>query len=782
MSRILGRAVVVLVLSWIAEPSLRAEPPTIGEVSPFGVKRGESAEVNLTGANLAGNPRLIAPFPFQLEPTPPEKSNAGAWVFKVNVPATVAVGVYPIRVQTDDGISNPFLFAVGQLPQVAEKEENSTFETAQAVPAPPLVIEGRAAANDVDYFKFTGKKGQKIVVDAQCARLGSGVDPSIRLTTASASRRFIASADDSPGLLTDARLVAELPEDTDYVVEISDSRYLGGGRPVYRLTIGVVPIAEEIYPLGGRAGETVGFELRGGTLNDLAIAADRVSPLGNAWIHWPKVASPTPGAAGATDVESLRPILVSRYPEIRESTNPADGPPKGVAPVVFNGRIDPPGDEDRFTVAVTPGQKVRIKVEASQHGSKLDGVLQVLNPKGAAIGNADDTTTPGPMKNGVVQNIVEPDPSLTLAVPGDVNEVTLVLHDLEKRGGIGFPYRILVEPVAPDFDVHLNDAQASIPKGGTAVVGVTLTRREFDGPITLSVLDPPAGLTFRPGTIAAGQVVGALSLSATADAAFPLSTLKLVGVGQGPSGPIQKLAVHRTTFASQEFLPTNVLDEDGLTSATAQPTLATLDAPAGPLEVAHGQSVSIPIKVVRAKDANAALAIASLALPPGLTAPAATIAEKAGEGTATVAAAPEAALGAMTVALTAKGKFAPGERTLAIPAVTLNVVRPIELTLAAPAVELAPGATVEVKGKVVRKGSFKDPVVIRLDGLPAGLKADPATVAPGASDFVVKVTAAADAKPAEAAAKVAAVFQIDKKDYAFPPSALAAKIVAPKPK
>lgn len=778
MSRIIGRALVALLLGWAAEPSLWAEPPTIGDASPFGVKRGEPVEVSLTGANLAGNPRLVAPFPFQVEALPPEKSSAGAWTFRLNTPATVAVGVYPIRVQTDDGISNPFLFAIGQLPQVAEKEDNNTFETAQALPAIPLVVEGKAAGNDVDYYKFAGKKGQKIIVDAQCARLGSGVDPSIRLTTAAASRRFIASADDTPGLLTDARLMVELPEDTDYVVEISDSRYQGGGRPVYRLVIGPAPFAEETYPLGGRAGEVVGFEFRGGTLTDAAIAADRLAPLGKSWIHWPKIAAP----GLAMDLESLHPMVVSQLPEIREPADPAASPSKGAVPVVFNGRIDPPGDEDRFTVAVAPGKKVKIQVEASRHGSKLDGVLQVLNPKGAAIGNADDTTI-ATTRNGQPQNIIEPDPSLILAVPADVSEITLVLHDLEKRGGIGFPYRIVVEdPDAPGFDVALNDAQASVPKGGTVVLGVTLNRREFNAPVTLSVLDPPAGLSFRPGTIAEGQTVGALSLSASPDAAFPLSTLKVVGTAQGPNGPIQKLASHRTTFSTQEFLPTNVLEEDGLAAATAGPSIVALDAPAGPIEAVHGQNVTVPIKAVRTQDANAELAIASLALPAGITVPASKIAEKAAEGTATIAVAPEAPLGASTVALTAKGKFAPGERTIGVPVVTLNVVRPIELTLAAPTVELAPGASAEVKGKVVRKGDFKEPVVVKLDGLPAGLTAEPATVAPEASDFVVKVSAAADAKPAEAAAKVTAAFQVAKKDYAFPPAALAAKIVAPKPK
>ncbi len=773
MSRTIGLVVLALSLGWTGTPALRAEPPQIADSAPFGLMRGVAAEVSLTGANLAGNPRLIAPFAFQVEPTPPERSTAAAWVFKLNVPATVPVGVYPIRVQTDDGISNPFLFAVGQLPQVAEVEENSTFETAQALAAVPVVVEGRTAGNDVDFYRFAGKKGQTIVIDAQCARLGSGVDPSIRLTMAGASRRFIASADDSPGLLTDARLTAELPEDGDYVVEISDSRYAGGGRPVYRLTIGPVPMAQEVYPLGGRAGETVGFELRGGSLTDTQIAVAQITPLGTTFLHWPQFAS------GASEVESLRPLLVSNLPELRESTDPAGAPPKAVAPVVFNGRIEAPGDEDRFILAVTPGQKLHIKVEASTHGSALDGVLQVLNNKGAEIAKGDDTVTPIP---GGTTKITDVDPSVTLDVPAEVTEITLVLRDLEKRGGIGYPYRIAVEPVVPGFALSLNDAQASVPRGGSSVVGVTVVRQGYDGPITLSVLDPPPGLTFRPGTIAAGQLVGALSLSAAADAAYPAGSLKVVGVGQGPSGPIQEQAVNRIIFAQQAFLPTNTLTQQGLASAPAQPTVATLDAQAEPLEVAHGQTVSIPIKVARTEGADAALTLATLPLPPGLTAPAATIAEKAPEGAATITAAAEAALGTMTVGLTAKGKFGEVERTIAIPAVTLNVVRPIDLTLEQPAIEIAPGATVEVKGKIVRKGSFKDPVAVRIDGLPAGLKAEPATVAPEASDFVVKIVAEPTAAPAEAAGSVVAAFQIDKKDYAFPPVALTAKIVAAQPK
>ena len=155
-----------------------AAPPQIGNLAPLGVRRGVSGEVTISGSNLTGNPRLIAPFRFQVElPPATAKSDPANWKIKLTVAADVAVGVYQIRVQTDDGISNPFLLAVGQLPQVAEKEENSTFEAAQAIPDPPLVIEGQVAANDVDFFRFHAKKGQVIVVDAQWCALARGSTP-----------------------------------------------------------------------------------------------------------------------------------------------------------------------------------------------------------------------------------------------------------------------------------------------------------------------------------------------------------------------------------------------------------------------------------------------------------------------------------------------------------------------------------------------------------------------------------------------------------------------------
>lgn len=782
MNRSLAGLAALLSLSLSA--TTWAAPPQIKETTPFGVQRGVVTEVTISGANLAGHPTLIAPFALEeAAPVDGEAGGAGTWKLKMSVAPETAVGVYPIRVRTDEGLSNPFLFSVGQLPQVAEKEDNNAFEAAQQIPS-LAVVEGQAAGNDVDFFRFAGKKGQRIVVDAQCSRIGSGVDPSIRLTTA--SRTYVASADDSPGLITDARLTAVLPEDTDYVIEISDSRYQGGARPVYRLVVGPVPMADEIFPIGGRAGETVGFELRGGTLPGRRIAAATIEPAPGRLVFPPRITNQMLGLAApgepVLDVESLFPLEVADMPEIREPADPAAPPIRAAAPVVLNGRIDPAGDEDRFTLAVTPGQALRIEVNAASVGSALDGVLRVLNAKDSQLATADDTTTaiPGVKVANRPVNSISPDPSLNFTVPSGTTEITLALRDLESRGGTGFPYRISVTPVTPTFELALAQSEVSVPRGGAALVGVTVTRKGYNGPIALTVPNPPAGLSVRGGTIADGQAVGVLSLSAAGDAQFEVGQVDVVGQGQGPAGPITASASSSIVFAKQGTLPTNTVVQQGVAIATTPAPPVYLEAPEAPVEVVHGFGAPISIKLARAKDAEGVLNVTALQLPPGLAVPAAKIEAKAEQASVTVNAAVETALGSMTIGLQAKGKVAGAEQTLAVPAVHLNVVRPAVLEVAAPKLEVKPGQTVELKGKVVRKGPFKEAVTVKVVGLPAGLKAEPVKLDGDKAEFQVPIVADAKAAAAEAKANVSIAFQINKKDYATPAVPLDVKVLPAK--
>jgi hypothetical protein len=474
----------------------------------------------------------------------------------------------------------------------------------------------------------------------------------------------------------------------------------------------------------------------------------------------------------------MHPLVTGTIPELREPGDPSAAPLRAVAPIVFNGRIEPPGDEDRFVLAVTAGDRLHIEMEASKYGSALDGVLQVQGTKGSVIASADDTMVEVPGQTAGQGVYALPDPALDLTVPGGTTEVILVVRDLEGRGGAGFPYRIVVTPIVPGFDLQANELQIGIPSGGTAALGVTTTRKAYNGPIIVTVADPPTGLTVRPGTIAPGQDVGALSISAAPTAAFSARPLKLVGRAQGPEGPIEVEAIRELVFAKQSTLPTSTLIQRGVAAAPALPTAVTFEAPSEPIEIAHGFGGMIPIKAVRAKGGDAAVQITTLPLPPGLAVPAASLAGNQAQAKVTVNTTLEASPGVMTIALQAKGKFAGGEQTIAIPAVTLKLVRPAELVLSTPAVEIRPGTTTELKGKVERKGPFNEPVTVRLNGLPAGLKAEAIVVPPGAAGFVMKIVADAKAAAGSTTTQLVSAYQVAKKDYPTSPLALPVKVLA----
>ncbi|WP_169977956.1 hypothetical protein [Tautonia rosea] len=765
-----------LAIGLVTSPA-SADAPSITDIAPAGLQRGVATLVTITGGNLQGNPQLVAPFETEVVAAPEgQASDAANWRLRLTVPADLAVGAYPIRVRTDDGISNPFLISVGQLPQVAEQEPNNAVDQAQAV-ALPTVVDGKADGNDVDIFRFPGRKGDRIVVDARAARIGSGLDPTVRLTTASG--RYVASDDDSPGLLTDARLVVELPEDGDYLVELSDSQYRGANRPSYRLVIGAVPVADELFPLGGRLGETVGLELRGGTLSEPVITAVSLDRAEGVEHFRPRISATTVGLDGPFDVELPAPLVVGRLPELREPSNPEAAPMRVAPPVAINGRLELEGDEDRYVAVVRPGTKYRARVEAALLGSAIDGVLRILGPDGNQIAQGDDTKielTGKGQPNAPSMN--SPDPSAEFDVPEGVTEVTLVVRDLSSRGGIGHPYRLVVEPVEPKFEVELRVAQVSVPRGGAANVPVNVVRQGFDGPVTLAISNVPEGLTVRSGTVPAGQSNGVISLLAGAEADIPAVSLRVVGTAEGPNGPVEVPADSMVTFASLGGFPTNVQPQQGLAVAHALPTPITIESPTDPIEIARGFGAEVPLTLARNEGANAALEVEALPGPTGITAPKATLAEGATSGTVAVTAAPDAPIGPAMITFTAKGKVADVDRTFAVPAVTVTVVPPGDLSLAAPAVEIKAGESVEVTGTLTRKAPFTQEVTLSLADLPAGVTAEPVTIAGDATAFTLKLSAAADAAAGMGNARASAAFKVGDADAPPLTAPLAVTVVA----
>jgi len=752
-----------------------ADPPAIQDLRPAGVQRGEPTRLEIRGEALGANPRLIAPFRFEVE-AESASEDAARWRLELTAASETPVGVYPIRVRTDHGISNPFLLAVGQLTQVDDEENNNTIEKAQVIPS-PCVVDGRCEGNDVDVFRFPGRAGERVVVDARCARIGSGLDPTLRLTTASG--RFVASDDDTTGLRTDARLVVELPEDGDYLVELSDTQYRGGNRPAYRLVVGPVPLAAEVDPLGGSVGQTVGLELRGGTLGDLEIAAARLDAGWETDRLFPRLPARALGgrfADSVHDIELPHPLVVSARPEFREPRSSAADPLRLVPPVVINGRLSEQSETDRYELVVEPGRQYRVEVEASRIGSGLDGVLRVRRSDGSVIERGDDTTVEIQNKGrgDDALRIDTTDPALNFQTPEDVSVVGIELRDLSHRGGVGFPYRIRVEPLEPALEVELLATEANVPRGGTRNLPINVVRTGLDGPITLRAVGLPDGLSAMEGSVPRGRSNGVVSLRADADHEFDIGHIQIYAMdGENLLATGERAVV----FASVSGVPTHVRPQRGVVVAAAPPLPLSIEPKVGskPVELVHGFATAVPLELRRSEGASGKLMIEPLPLPDGFAVEPVEIAADASSATLTVAASREAPLGPASVAFRAKGTVGGGrDVAIDIPLVTFEVVRPVALELGADTLALEAGSTAELQGILIRRGPFDGQATLTLEGLPKGLAAEPITLPGDQSRFTIPITAQPDAPEATATTRVSAAFQLDGGDD--PPSTASVEI------
>ena len=271
-------------------------------------------------------------------------------------PRTIAVGVYPIRVETPDGISNIQLLAVGTFPEYIEDESrpgalpnsNDTIETAQALPPAPLTLNGDACEGpERDVFRVQAKSGEKQVFEVEARRCGSAIDPVLEILDASG--KTLARSEDAPLLGLDARVAVTFPRDGYYYVVVHDARYSTQTANFYRLKIGSYAYPQEMFPLGGRRGEVrAGFARRPENHGRFAQGGQERPPGFRESSRQPGAAHPFRGGG-------------------RPGGDAAVAMPSRV-PVTINGRLAKPGAVDRYKVRVSPGEPLVFRIQALRTG------------------------------------------------------------------------------------------------------------------------------------------------------------------------------------------------------------------------------------------------------------------------------------------------------------------------------------------------------------------------------------------------------------------------------
>ena len=504
--------------------------PKITSLSPDWIQRGATLDVKFAGEGLnsvtgfvfSGEAGLSASVVAEMAPPPAitvesssksiavatvgEKDRSQSLRARITATANAPLGVREVRAFGPNGISAPLNITVGAVPEIAEVEPNNTIEQAQAIAVPSAVAGVIQGSTEIDSFKFAAKKGDQFVLEVMAQRTGSPLDSSLAILDSKG--RELARDEDARGF--DSLVQFTAPEDGDYIAQLRDFQYRGGGDYKYRLFVGVLPFVDYIFPLGGQRGKPVEITVMGRNMQGaerVTLDIDAGSPLGRQEIRLN-----TPRGLSNPIQFDVRDLPEFTEKEPNEGTNFNTV----TVPVVINGRIGGPKDSDRFTFKAAVDGKLMAEVEARRFGSQLDALLAVFAGESLIARNDDAAGS---------------DARIEFDAKKDT-EYTVTITDLTGRGEGNMAYRLAVRPPSAAAGASLvakffPDA-VRVNRNGRTRVRCEIVRAGFDGPVRVAAHDLPDGVSAEPLVIPAGRNDGDLLISATPDAAMGSAPLRLV--------------------------------------------------------------------------------------------------------------------------------------------------------------------------------------------------------------------------------------------------------------
>ena len=178
------------VAAFSLEASAQLPQTRITSVFPPGGQQGASIDVAVGGGtDLDELDQMVFSHPgITAAQKKDANGNPVGNTFTVSVAADVASGLYDVRVKGLFGISNPRMFRVDTLPEIAEVEPNNAI--AQATPVTiESVVNGRAnGGTDVDFFRISVAAGQTLVIRSEAARIDSPMQPILQLFSSTGRR------------------------------------------------------------------------------------------------------------------------------------------------------------------------------------------------------------------------------------------------------------------------------------------------------------------------------------------------------------------------------------------------------------------------------------------------------------------------------------------------------------------------------------------------------------------------------------------------------------------
>ncbi len=647
--------------------------PQLKSVYPCGAKQGTSVEVELAGGNLDETTKLYFSNPAitAVLISDPAKPPAR---FKVTVPANVPVGDYDVRSIGKLGISNPRAFAVGDLTEVNETEPNNAREQANRVPM-NCVINGRISPNeDIDWFVFPAKRGQRVLIESLAWRLDSRLDGALTLYNA-AGKELAASQDENiRDQKRDPFIDFDVGEDGDYYLRFTDFMYNGSAENFYRLRVSTEPYVDFITPTGAKPGTTAeitfyGRNLPGGEKTEVIVNGRPLEKVVRQ-IDVPKEPEVVTGlrfnellrpsasrldgievrVTGSTGTSNARLLVFSDGPELLQQ-RPNETVAKGQkipVPCAVTGAFNAPKDSGNYTFTAKKGEKFLIDVSSERINSPADPDLEIYEqdgkPEGKLINSFQDTNENiGQLRFPTnTRDIVYP-----WTAPKDA-DFTLHLEHVysQVQGGAQYQYRLEIKrDPAPDFrlvctpahDIHIDSP--CVYQGGRQRLDILVWRmNEHNEPIQVEARNLPPGVTAEPIIIGPGMKWGTLVVTAAADAPIGEGEIKIVATSLSGPQKVEREARGGTIVWDTTNTPAICRLTKSITLGVRETTPFSVTASTKDTTIKPGDPIHVTVTATRRADMPSAIQLNGNGydLPPGLTIPTTTINPGQAEVTLTV--------------------------------------------------------------------------------------------------------------------------------------------------
>ncbi len=640
----------------LASPRIaQAQMPNarLASVFPAGAQSGATTEITVSGVDLDepamlrfSDGRVLA----AAIPDSPRK-------FRVTVPPNMPAALVDVRFIGRFGVSNPRTFSIDDVPGHGLPGTNLSAAVAADLPL-ETAIYNRAPAGNTHWYRLSLAADERVIVRIASSELDSRMEPV--LVFHDSNRHELDRS--VRGFLDATPRVAGA-----YFIEVHDRTFRGGEEFPYRLLATRGSYLDFAHPSVLRMGHTNRVTLFGRNLSGsqpsgiLAtdgralekLETEIVVPAENPPSAWPLEFIRRPaGVAIANEVFTWRlissnkssnpirfslstqPVVVAPFAAGTAASHP--GVKVVTLPVEFASMFPKRGEVSGVQFEARAGTNLWFEVFADRLGLPCDpfAVLQRQSTNSAGALEWMDVREFNDQEinaGGSEFNTATRDPAGRCELKED-GSYRLLIRDLlnSSRNSPRHSYRLSVRPESPDFrlvalaqpppkanndDRIVHVVSPMLRPGQTLPVRVFALRRDgFLGPINLSALDLPPGVTASPGRIAAGQNSGVVLLTATEDA-HGIGVISIVGTATFGTNQLR----HAVVLAGATW-PVPDFNNESVPSRGAREFLFAVHtngaAPVSlepvsiePIRATAGTKLSVPMNVIRRGEFSAAFKV-----------------------------------------------------------------------------------------------------------------------------------------------------------------------------